>query len=162
MVESTSKRGGVSGALTKDGRLTRGGMWLLAALGLLLVAGAATEWRSLATAALGQRLPGTVVQSTPEPGQGRHYRVRVAFEPGGRPVEFERRLRTTRNRRAPLSAGDPVEVVYRPADPERAVLDHAHENWKGAPYAGLGGAALLVLAWYWAPRRANPSGAERL
>lgn len=150
----TAGPSGITGMLTRNGRLTRGGILFLRGFGLFILLGVAAEWRALTTAAFGSRMQGTVVQFVQIASDQDAYQVRVTFSPGGRTFEFDRTLRRPRiNRgRAPLAEGDPVEVAYWPDAPQRPVLMHSHENWSGARWAWALGSLLVWLSWYWAPR----------
>lgn len=143
----------VSGSLTKNGRLTRGGMWFFRGLGLVFLVGVAAEWRALITATVGERASGQVLVVLAEASE-RDYHARVSFRVGrGDEVQIDRSLRQGRRSPAPrLSVGDTVVVAYRPDAPNRAVLDHTHENWRGAPIGAILGLSLVAMSWYLAPR----------
>jgi hypothetical protein len=150
----TKTSSGVTGALAKDGRLTRGGMLAVGGFGLLLLLIVAAEWRALTAAAFGITTAGKVVEVTDGTSDQQDYDVRVEFAAAGGPQVITRHLRLVRGNlsRPRLRAGDEVPVAYRPAAPADGVLVHPHENYAAAPWTSLAGIGLLVVAWYWRPR----------
>lgn len=148
----------VSGSLTRNGRLTRGGMWFFRGLGIVFLVGVATEWRALITAAVGERTNGQVMEVLAEV-YARDYHARVSFRDGrGDEVQIDRSLQQGRRSPVPrLSVGDTVVVAYLPDTPNRAVLDHTHENWRGAPLGAIVGLVLVAISWHLAPGPATTS-----
>lgn len=153
----TTSSSGVTGVLAKGGRLTPGGVLAVGGFGLLLLLIVAAEWRALTAAAFGAKAVGTVVEVTDATSDQQDYDVQVAFAAGTERYLVRRVLRQSRsNRNQPrLRVGDEVAVAYRPTAPASAVLLHVHENYAAAPWTSVAGVGLMVVAWYWRPRRSS-------
>jgi Protein of unknown function (DUF3592) len=159
----TATSSGVTGTLTKNGRLTRGGFLMLAGLASLFLLSAAVRWPAvsadLMTVVRGARTPGTIVAyaEAADPGQSGAYVATVEFVAAGRgPMRVERPLVAWRSTSSVGSASRlrsdrPVTVAYRTEAPERAVLISAQERW-AAIWTIPVGLALLGLAWRFRPQ----------
>lgn len=156
--------GPLSGTVTRNGRLTRGGFLIVAGLATLFLLGAAVRWPAIGgdvtTAMMGTRAVGTIVGpylDAPAGGPDGAYLATVEFIVAGRgPVRVTRQLVASRGADgvgggSRLRSDQPVSVAYRAEAPERAVLISAHERW-AAIWTIPVGLTLLGLAWRFRPR----------
>lgn len=162
-IDSTAPADGLSGTLTRNGRLTRAGFLIVAGLAALFLLSAVVRGPSisgdLATAVLGTRVPGTIVEHADAPAGAPDgaYLATVEFIAAGRgPTRIVRTLVAWRNTDSAgganrLRSDRPVTVAYRDDHPERAVLVSSHERW-AAIWTMPVGLAMLGLAWRFRPR----------
>ena len=139
------------GALTRNGRLRRSGVYVIGGLGLLFfLLGIRPLMRALPLLITGQRSLAKVVEiGDTQPALRWRYPITVEFQkPGDEKPTRITFLRKDDDEMPGLDVGQIVRIAYNPADLTRLELIDVQSEWHGAALSVIVGIILLILIWF--------------